>query len=427
MNEPDGQTRRSRTVRFVSGYMFYGWVIAGLGFIAQMMTSLSIQGLATYVAPFQREFGWSHGATAAGRSFQQADAFMGPVNGWLVDRFGPRRMMSIGVFLYAAAFASMAFIETLTGFYVSCLLMALANSMIGWLVVCVSVNNWFRALRTTALGVAGMGFAVTGIVLLPLLVWVQGEFGWRAGAIGTAVVVLLFGVPILLLMRDNPESYGQVPDGRRRLPAGDDPAVAILPPPSEDFTLRQALGTRAFWLLAVGAALFQLAQSALIVHQFPYIERLVDRETAALILAEINIFSLIGRFAGGIIGDRYMKRKVMGFSLVACAIGIFMLAIGGGLLVLLIYGCLYGLSWGVRSSVMYSLTGDYFGRRSFGKIAGAVQTLSSPASILAPILIGVAIDRTDSYLPSLLALSAVTFLSSAMFLMVRRPRLSPPA
>src|SRR5690606_7222548 len=141
------------------------------------------------------------------------------------------------------------------------------------------------------------------------------------------------------------------------------------------------------------------SQSALIVHQFPYIERLLDRETAALILAEINIFSLIGRFAGGIIGDRYMKRKVMGFSLVACAIGILMLALGGGLVALLIYGCLYGLSWGVRASVMYSLIGDYFGRRSFGKIAGAVQTLSSPASILAPILIGVAIDRTDSYLP----------------------------
>src|SRR4051812_5089210 len=91
--------RRARVVTLCSPYLFYGWVIVAMGFIAQIFTSFSAQGLSTYVGPLQREFGWSASATAAGRSFQQADSLLGPLNGWLVDRFGPRALMSGGVVL----------------------------------------------------------------------------------------------------------------------------------------------------------------------------------------------------------------------------------------------------------------------------------------------------------------------------------------
>jgi sugar phosphate permease len=288
----------------------------------------------------------------------------------------------------------------------------------GWLIVCVGINHWFQARRTTALGIAGTGFAVTGTLLLPLLVWVQGEYGWRVGAACTGVAVLLIGIPIVLLVRDYPEAYGLKPYGAEATAAD---TAAPPPPLARDFTLGEAVRTRAFWSIAIGTALYNLCQSGIIVHQFPYVEHLIDRETAALILAEINIFSMVGRFTGGFLGDRFPKRQVLYVSLGVCAVGIAVLALANGIVPLLIYGALYGYTWGVRSSVSYSLQGDYFGRRSFGRIAGAVQTISAPVSIVTPILIGVAVDHTGAYEPSLYVMAVLTFISALIFFRIRPP------
>jgi MFS family permease len=154
--------RHSRVIALISPYLFYGWVIVAMGFIVQIFTSFSAQGLSTYVGPLQREFGWSASVTAAGRSFQQADSLLGPLNGWMVDRFGPRVLMTAGVLLFAVAFMLFSAVDSLWAYYGACLLMALANSPCGLLVVSFSLNRWFRRKRTTAMGLAVTGFAVAG-------------------------------------------------------------------------------------------------------------------------------------------------------------------------------------------------------------------------------------------------------------------------
>lgn len=421
--QPDGAAPvdgRDRVVTAVSRHFFYGWLIVGLCFIAQMMTSVSMQGLSTYVAPLQQQFGWTLSQTAAGRSFQQADTFLGPLTGWLVDRFGPRALMSAGIVLYAISFALFSAMDTLWHYYVACLLMAIANSLVGLLIVSYTLNNWFRRRRTTAMGLAVMGLAAAGIVFLPALVWVQGLYGWRDAALATAVLMLVLGLPIMLLMRNTPERCGLLPDGdspedfARSLQSGLGGGLV-------NFTARQALRTRAFWLLTIGNSLAQMALSAMVVHQFPYLEALLTRETAALLLAVLNVFNLLGRLVGGILGDMFRKHVIMALNMVAATAALLLLVNADGLPFLLVYAALFGSSWGVRTAVANSLQGDYFGRASFGKIAGLAQTLAAPTAILSPILFGLIVDATGTYRPALTTLAVLTAVACVLFFAATRP------
>jgi sugar phosphate permease len=415
------QPAGSRIVNGVSRHFYYGWVIVGMGFIAQMLTSVAMQGLSTYVAPLQHEFGWSLGETAAGRSFQQVDAFLGPINGWLVDRFGARRLMSCGVILYFVAFVLFSRTESLWGFYGSCLLMAVANSLAGLLVVSFSVNHWFRRRRSTALGLAVMGLAAAGMLFLPVIVWAQTNYGWRTAALGSAVGMLLAGIPIMLFMRDAPERYGLLPDGDRPGEEQSGSTKGGRGGGLVNFSLRQALRTRAFWLIAAGTTLANAVQAALIVHQFPHLEHLLDRETAAVVLSEVNAFSLAGRFLGGMLGDRFPKRAVMGVNLIGTTLGILLLAVGTTFPVLAVYGALFGFSWGTRTAVMNSLQGDYFGRLAFGKIVGLTATLAAPLVIASPVLVGVAVDALGEYEGAFLLLAVAAAIASLLFFAAARP------
>jgi MFS family permease len=413
------QSRESRFVRFASHYVFYGWVIVGVGFLAQVITSISIQGLSTYVEPLRAEFGWSNSQTVAGRSFQQADTFLGPLNGWLADRFGARRLMTAGVILYVAAFALFGQVESLWDFYAACLLMALANTLVGLLTVSVAINHWFRRRRSTAMGLAVMGLAVGGVVFLPLLVWMQGAYGWRAAASGSALAVLAIGLPIILLTHDAPEPYGLTPDNDRAGSQGTGPRTrggGLV-----HFSVRQATATRAFWLITIAMALASAVQSAMVVHQFPQLERIVDRDTAALILSELNLFNIAGRMFGGMLGDRFPKHATLGVNLIATAIGLLVLAFAGTMTGLLIYGAFFGFSWGTRTAVLNSLLGDYFGRTAFGKIAGLTATLSSPLAIVAPVVVGAGVDWLHGYFVPLLILAAVSIVAALLFFLARRP------
>ena len=411
----------SRVVQAISSRFYYGWIIVALGFLAQGMTSFSIQGLSTYITPLQREFGWSVGATAAGRSFQQVDSVLGPLTGYLVDKWGPRRLMMCGVILYVIAFACFSQISNLFEYYVACILMALANSLTGLLVVSISLNNWFRQRLATAMGFAVTGYAIGGMFFLPLVVGIQVGYGWRAAALSTAAGLFIAGLPIILLMRNKPETYGLALDGGATGPASARSAAASSKKPV-DFTLREAMRTRAFWLIAVATVLAYALQSALIVHQFPFFEHLLDRETAALLLSEINVFSLIGRIVGGLLGDRYQKNVLMSVTMGLTACSLMLVFVSPSVPFLLAYGAIFGFSWGCRVVLINSLQGDYFGRGSFGKIAGTVQTMCAPLSIAAPIIVGVWVDRVGSYSSVFLMLAIVAALSCVMFFIAKRPQ-----
>jgi OFA family oxalate/formate antiporter-like MFS transporter len=413
--------KRSRLVEGITPHLFYGWVVVAMCFLAQMLTSVSMQGLSTYVVPLEHEFGWGAAETAAGRSVQQVNALFGPANGWLVDRIGARWVMSVGVLLFSLGFVLFSQIDSLITYYAACFLMELANQLVGLLVISVAINHWFRRKRSTATGIAVVGFAAAGAVCVPAIVWIQDAFGWRTAALWTGLGILVVGLPIIVFMRNAPEPYALLPDGDRPARAATDAAAAQQGGASVSFTLREALRTRAFWLIAAGLALAMLVQSAVTVWQFPYIEGILDRGTSASILTVLNVFNIGGRLVGGWLGDRLPKHHLLGLDLAGTCLAVMLLAFATSVPWLLVYGALYGFAWGVRTPVVQAIQGDYFGGRAFGRLVGISQTLSAPPSILAPVLVGFAVDQQKSYAPSLLVLAAVCGLAAILFELARRP------
>ncbi|MBI2935685.1 MAG: MFS transporter, partial [Chloroflexi bacterium] len=235
--------------------MFYGWVMVAASFVNQLLNSgLGFLGFGTYVVPLQQGFGWSKASIAAARSLMQMEnGLLGPLQGVLIDRFGPRLVMAVGSFFFGLGLILLSLIHSLWVFYGVFLVIALGTSLAGFLTTTVAVNSWFARRRTTAMALAGLGVSFGGIVVLPLLIAAQTTYGWRFAALVSGLTVWTLGLPASLLMRRSPEKYGALPDGdlvEASTPATIPENLRHEGRLSGDFTLGEALHTSAFWFIS---------------------------------------------------------------------------------------------------------------------------------------------------------------------------------
>ncbi|HIC69298.1 MAG TPA: MFS transporter, partial [Candidatus Latescibacteria bacterium] len=193
---------------------FYGWVIVAVGMVTQFLQGIASQGFSTYLTPLQQDFGWSRAVLAGPRSVTQVqNSVLGPVEGFLIDRYGPRRMVGIGVFLIGLGLILFGLTNSLWMYYLASIVIAFGTGLQGLLVMSVAVNNWFRRKRTIAQSVMLLGFSMAGVVGVPALVLTQTSMGWRTSAIASGLVIWVVGFPCSMLLRTKPEPYGLLPDG----------------------------------------------------------------------------------------------------------------------------------------------------------------------------------------------------------------------
>ncbi len=193
---------------------FYGWIVVAVGGVTQFFSGIINQGFATYLSPLQKDFGWSKAILAGPRSIAQVEqSVLGPLEGFLVDRFGPRRIVTIGIFITGLGFILFGLTNSLWMYYLSNIIIALGSGLQGMLVMSVTINNWFRRRRSIAQAVMHLGFALAGVVGIPVLVLVQDQMGWQTSAIGSGLLIWAVGFPCSKLLRTKPEPYGLLPDG----------------------------------------------------------------------------------------------------------------------------------------------------------------------------------------------------------------------
>lgn len=405
---------------------FYGWVIVGVGFVAQLITGVAAQGFASYLIPLGQEFGWSRATMSGPRSLTQVEtALLGPVNGWLVDKFGPRVMMGLGALVLGGGLVMFGFIQNLWQFYVVNIIMALGASFAGLLVVSMAMNTWFRRKRTTAMGITTVGFSVAGFLGVPLVVLLQTQFDWRTAAIVSGLAVWAAGIPASLLLRPSPESMGLLPDGD--LP-GEQDAASVGPRSRSvgaivDFSLGEAMRTRTFWLISVGNGLNGLVMSAVMVHQFLHMGEGVGLSAgvAAAAFAFMNVINMGGRLVGGVLGDRFSKNLLLAVGMLGTAGSLVVFAFAKSLLPVLVFGALYGFCWGTRTPMIGSIIGEYFGRSSYGKINGTIQSIATPLSVLGPVFAGFMADQLGDYVLTLLIMAVFAGLASGVFFLAVPP------
>ena len=406
--------------------IFFGWWIVSAGIGVQALNGALLQhAYGAYVVVLKESFGWSTTTFSVAYSMQRAESgLLGPVQGWMLDRFGPRAVMTVGMVLFGGGFMLFSQINSPLQFYLAFLCMAVGVSLAGFMSITATIVNWFERRRGTALGIMQTGGAIGGL-LLPLVAWSLTSNGWRATAFASGVIILLVGIPLAQIMRRSPEEYGHEPDGGQ-------PATRTDAHPSgraTSFTVRQAMRTRVFWYLIAGHSLAVMVVTTVSVHLIPYLTSELDLglATASSVVALLTIAMMVGQLSGGVLGDRYSKRWLATGATGGHALAMFLLAFAPGLGVVIAAVMIQGWAHGFRGVQMMPLRADYFGRQAFGKIMGFTFMFMMWGEVGGPIAMGLIVDNYDAYRLGFGLLGVVALVGAAFFAISSQPpRPGPP-
>ena len=402
--------------------IFFGWWIVGAGFVIQMLNGgLLFHAFSAYVLPLQADFGWSKGQLSGAFSMARAESgILGPLQGWSIDRFGPRSMMRIGMVLFGGGFIFMSQIHSIQTFYIAFALMALGSSLGGFMPLATTVTNWFARKRAMALGIMMTGMSVGGLTV-PLVVWGLSTHGWRATAFASGIIILAVGLPMSQLVRHSPEPYGLLPDGAKRT-YKDGKVVAA--PKITGLTARQAMKTQAFWTLSISHGAALLVVGAALLHQIPHmVEGMgLSESSAASIVAMLATIVIAGQLGGGYIGDRISKKVGIAGCMIAHALGFAIFAVSTSMIGAIAFAVLHGAAWGVRSPLINSIRADYFGRASYATIMGFTSMIVMVGMTVGPLFAGMMRDSTGSYETPFLVLAAIAGVGSLAALTARKPK-----
>lgn len=412
--------------------IFYGWYIVGAGIVINMlMGGLIMHAFHFYVAELKAEFLWP--ATLFGLAFMLTrieSGVLGPIQGWLIDRFGPQTMMRIGILsttLGLLAFSQLWSQGTFIGFY---FIVAIGASVGGFMTVSVAVVTWFERLRSRALGYMSTGFALGGFLATPVGFMIQ-EIGWRNAALVSAIVLFTAGQTLATLFVRYPEQRGLTKDGEPAPPSAEPDADApekpriIVSPRRRDFTVKEALRTRAFWGLALAHGAPLLVISGVFVH-FTILVTDIEGLTlthAGIAYTIMNLAQLVGQLGMGYLGDRFSKRLLLIPAMFGHCAAALLLAFAASYEIVLIAAIINGLAWGSRAPLITALRADYFGAANFGQIMGWSSVVMSAFMTVGGFLSAVIYDAAGSYeIPfTVLGLGALT--GAVWVLMANRPRI----
>lgn len=418
--------------------IFRGWWVVSGAMLAQGLQSALFFGAFGIYAPFwMAEFGWSRTTISLIHSLQRTESgLLGPVNGWLISRFGPQRLIMVGMALMGGSMIALGFTTNFGNFLAAFLVMAVGASFCGILSMMTILVNWFERRRATAMALAGLGMSIgslTAPVLAPLIV----TYGWRSVTIGSGIIFLVLLVPLGRILVNEPEAVGLRPDGDPH-PKTHDPgagkgaseaahtgsgAATSTEGEARKFKARKVLRSRAFWLMSIGHSNALAIVSAVGVHFVIYAQEIIGISitAGATLLMIMTLTSMVGQAAGGVLGDRLDKRLVAGTGMLlhagAMAALTFMPTYTGAVLAVV----MHGLAWGIRGPLMSALRADYFGRAAFAMVMGFSSLIVTVGSVLGPLVVGLLADGAGGYEWGFGVLAITGLVGAIAFFLIEAP------
>ena len=415
--------------------IFYGWWLLGAGTLVLVLQGgLFAYGFSAFFVPLAAALGTSRGALSLAFSFTRLESgLLGPVEGFFIDRFGPRKIMLVGFFLFGLSFILFSQVDSLLGFYLVFLVIAFGASTSGFLPVVTAINNWFSRRRGLATGISASGINIGGMAVA-LIALAITAYGWRDTAIGIGVLVWVVGFPLTAVIRHRPQPYGYLPDGdapaeptaRDPQAADDDPVDGSSQASADpDFTPMQAVRTAAFWFIAASHAFSVLIIGAVTVHEIPLlVDAGMQYETAATVLAFMTGVAVLGRIGGGYVGDRFGRKLTLIVCFFMMSAGVIILANAHTLPQAAAFAVLYGLGYGARAPLLIALRGDFFGPRNFATIMGLSQPVLMIGSFVGPVAAGYAYDVQGSYQMVMTVMALIILIGAVLVLFINKP--APP-
>ena len=402
---------------------YYGWWVLGATFVLGVLSGgIFSHSNAIFFGPIKRDLGLNSTQTSLIFSLVRAEgSFAGPIVGRFVDKFGARPMIIFGGLLASAGFVALSWVHDYVLFVVIFVGMVGVGKSSGLGQVLISaVNRWFIRRRALAMSICITGFASGGAVLLPLIAIGVSTIGWRDVMLYAGIFMAIAVVPLALLVRHSPERMGIEPD----LPLSQDGKPAARTD-IVDFTVRQALRTRSYWILFAGTVLRITMWGAISVHSVGmFVWKGMSQGEAGLMFSLMFFLSIPMRLGVGILGDRVPLQPMMGGGMVAAALAILAMLVVDGNAAVYLFVVLMAAEQG-GSTLNWVALGNFFGRTSFATLMGIISTAFNLGMLVSPIYAGIMFDRTGSYSVVLISFVPIYLISGVFFLMVRKP--SAPA
>jgi|TARA_B100001964_G_scaffold244823_1_gene328182 MFS family permease len=375
---------------------FYGWYIVIAGSLAMALSSgINYHGFGNLFLPLSKEFGWSRTRISTVFSLARLEnGILGPIDGYLIDKFGPRIVILVGVPIMSVGYILLSKVDSFLSFSLVYILGVTVGSGTLHTPIQTAVANWFNKKRGLAFGVMWSGVGIGGL-LVPFYGWLIQAYGWRDTSIIIGFVILLVGVPCGILMRHNPYQYGDYPDGMK---PSNDTEEDLIHHDDESYTVKEALSTSSFWLLTMATGLRILVTSGVSLHLVPFFVDLgISPVAAAGFAGSVGIMSIPGRFGLSTIGDYINKRYILVICMLCLSLGVFLLSIMDSLTGVILALILYSSSQGGSAVIPNALMADYFGIKHYGTIMGFRSILVTFGVIAGPIISGATFDNYGSY------------------------------
>jgi len=363
------------------------------------IVGISLWGLPFYYDFMVQQFGWTRAQVTSGNALSKlvVGPIFGFLAGWVVDRFGPRRLMMIGILMAGGALIGLGSVSSLGMFYFFYLFNALGYVCGGPLPNQVLLTEWFDRSRGKAMGFAYLGIGIGGATVPWISHALVQHFGWQTSLRILGLLIVVVSLPLVLRLKEF--RLKELPKTGTTSPVKSASPMA-------------AFKRSSFYLLTLGSmcSIAAVSGTQQNLKLFLSLDRHFTQRDAASVLSLVLAFSIAGRLLIGWLADRFSKKYVMLLTYLLVAAGIPLLFLGTTRLTLYASAAIFGIGLGGDYMIIPLITAEIFGIEVLGRLLGVILTAGGIADAVAPWLIGRLRDSRGDYRESCFVLVGIALL-----------------
>ena len=366
------------------------------------IVGLALWGLPFYYDFMVQQFGWTRAQVTSGNALSKlvVGPVFGFIAGWIIDRFGPRRVMMVGILMAGGALVGLGLVSTLGMFYLFYFFNALGYVCGGPLPNQVLLSRWFDKSRGKAMGFAYLGIGIGGATVPWVSHGLIQHFGWQSALRLLGGLIILLSFPLAFLVKEAPS------------PLTSDRTT------SGSLEVTGAFKTLPFYLLTFGSmcSIAAVSGTQQNLKLFLSLDRHFSQGDAARVLSLVLSFSIVGRLLMGWLADCFSKKYVMLLTYLLVAAGIPFLFLSHSQGVLYAAAVVFGVGLGGDYMIIPLMTAEIFGMQVLGRLLGVILTAGGIAEAVSPWLTGRLRDATGSYSEGCFVLVGIALLGAAVVL-----------
>ncbi len=374
------------------------WVICAMSFFIMFVgQGMFFGGISVFDVQLINALSESTGQEIAKADIKLRDTLMllmaavcGLGSGWLADRVGVKPLLIVGMTMLALGNYLLAQVNSLTDMYLIGVGLGLALALCGLMINVYLISSWFDRNRGLAIGIVLAGTSLGNAFFPKLNVWLIQTGGWRSAFEWLAWIALLLVPLTFFLIRNGPMSAGKQ--------SGTEHAAPVQ---LSGYSLREALTSRNFWMLATIAMCTFYSILGMQANVFLYMrDSAYEPQVSATAVSILFFGGFVGKLIAGYLAETFGRKltllTALGLMLLGAVLLLFAIkltsaeALWGGLV-------FFGFGWGGIYTLIQLLSADLFGMRALGKILGVINVLDAFGGAMGPFVTAKLADVTGSY------------------------------